>query len=62
MRTTKLLAAISAVAISAGASQAAAQEMQPGIFMVAKGASQKIDRHGVCRTVKNTSGHPISPV
>jgi len=59
MRTTKLLAAISAVAISAGASQAAAQEMQPGIFMVAKDASQKINRFGVCKVVKNGGVHPV---
>lgn len=59
MKISKLLAAISAVATFAGASQVTAQEMQPGIFMVAKGKSQKIDRHGVCRTVKNTSGNPI---
>lgn len=31
---------------SVGASQAATQEVQPGIFKVAKGASQKFDQHG----------------
>lgn len=59
MKANKLLTAISAVAISAGASQAAAQEMPPGIFQVAKGASQKIDRFGVCRVVKNDGAHPV---
>lgn len=59
MQTTKLLAAISAVAISAGAGQASAQEVQPGIFKVAKGASQKIDRHGVCRLIKNSGANPV---
>lgn len=59
MKISKLFAAISVVAISVGASQAPAQEVQPGIFKVPQGESQKIDRHGVCRTVNNTSGNPI---
>lgn len=59
MRTTKLLAAISAVAISVGASQTVAQEVQPGIFMVAKGASWKIDRFGACMVIKNGGANPI---
>lgn len=59
MKASKLLNAISAVAISAGAGQAAAQEMQPGIFKVAKGASQKIDRFGVCKVIKNDGANPI---
>lgn len=59
MKTSKLLTAISAVAISVGASQVNAQEVQTGIFKVAKGASQKIDRFGVCKVIKNAGANPI---
>lgn len=59
MKANKLLAAISAFAISAGVSEASAQEVQPGIFQVAKGASQKIDRFGVCRLIKNSGENPV---
>ncbi len=34
MKANKVLAAISAVAISTGVSEASAQEVQPGIFKV----------------------------
>lgn len=59
MKAKKLLAIISAAAISVGVSQTSAQEVQTGIFKVAKGASQKIDRFGVCKVIKNTSANPI---
>lgn len=59
MKANKILAAISAIAISVGAGQASAQEVQAGIFKIATGASEKIDRFGVCRVIKNVGTHPI---
>lgn len=59
MKANKILAAISAAAISVGASQANSQEVQSGIFKVAKGASQTIDRFGVCKVIKNGGANPI---
>ena len=60
MKAKNFFAKILVVAMSFGASQATlAQEIQPGIFKVAKGASQKIDRFGVCKVIKNGGANPI---
>lgn len=59
MKANKFIAAISTVIMAVGVSQAAAQEVQPGIFQVATGESQKIDRFGVCRVIKNDGENPI---
>lgn len=59
MTPIKLIAVFSAAAVSALSAQVVAQEVQPGIFKVPQGGSQKIDRFGVCRMIENGGNNPI---
>ncbi|WP_112309329.1 hypothetical protein [Pseudogemmobacter bohemicus] len=59
MKIKTSIAAIFGVIVYTGTNQTSAQEMSDGIFQVANGESQKIDRFGVCRIVKNNGENPI---
>lgn len=55
--------ALSALLIMTAATFAApevkAQEVNPGIFQISKGQSVRINRHNVCRVVKNVGSTPV---
>ncbi len=59
MNANRLIVAALTVVISVWASQVTSQEVQSGIFQIAVGASQKVDRFGVCRVISNDGETPI---